>query len=231
MALGQTLSAVFLASPAPPSQAPPPASDAGVASEWDARKLIDALSTQAQHLKPLIDQVQPADWVSKGASETYVAQWKHEAQLKYLISSSEAFSRQPERLALGLDTYFRMQAVDSVLGSLAEGVGKYQNAALAYIMQSVIAENSTNRDRLQQYLRGSGDAKGTRIPGGRSRSATLPRAPCWASPLPRQRRSPSHDGERGCLHLQYLRRSIHRYLRLLHQGRMLQSPLRALQAL
>src|SRR5579863_666903 len=140
LALGQT------------SQAPPPAND-GVASEWDARKLIDALSAQAQHLKPLIDQVKPADWVSKGASETYVAQWNStQTQLKYLISSSEAFSRQPERLALGLDTYFRMQAVDSVLGSLAQGVGKYQNAALGYIMQSVIAENSANRGRLQQYL-------------------------------------------------------------------------------
>ena len=148
LALGQT------AQPsASQSQAPPPANDAGVASEWDARKLIDALSAQAQHLKPLIDQVQPADWVSQGASETYVAQWNNtQTQLKYLISSSEAFSRQPERLALGLDTYFRMQAVDSVLASLAEGVGKYQNAALGYIMQSVIAENSANRGRLQQYL-------------------------------------------------------------------------------
>ena len=82
-----------------------------MASEWDARKLIDALSAQAQHLKPVIDQVQPAAWVSKGASETYVAQWNTaQAQLKYLISSSDAFSRQPERLPLGLDTYFRMQA-------------------------------------------------------------------------------------------------------------------------
>ena len=82
-----------------------------------------------------------------------MAQWNStQAQLKYLISSSEAFSRQPERLALGLDTYFRMQAVDSMLGSLAEGVRKYQNPALASIMQSVIAENSANRDRLRQYL-------------------------------------------------------------------------------
>jgi uncharacterized membrane protein len=31
-------------------------------------------------------------------------------------------------------------------------VRKYQNPALASIMQSVIAENSTNRDRLRQYL-------------------------------------------------------------------------------
>ena len=141
LALGQT------------TGSPPPAQDSGVASEWDARKLIDALTTQAQHLKPLIDQVQPTDWLSKGAPDAYVGQWNTaQAQLKYLISSSDAFSRQPERLSLGLDIYFRMQTVDSTLGSLTEGVRKYQNPALASIMQSVIAENSTNRDRLRQYL-------------------------------------------------------------------------------
>jgi hypothetical protein len=134
-------------------QAPPAAQDQGVASEWDARKLIDALTTQAQHLKPIIDQVQPTGWLSKGAPDAYVAQWNTaQEQLKYLISSSDAFSRQPERLPLGLEIYFRMQAVDSTLGSLTEGVRKYQNPALASIMQSVIAENSTNRDRLRQYL-------------------------------------------------------------------------------
>jgi hypothetical protein len=139
LALGQT------------AEAPPP--DPGVASEWDARKMIDALNLQAQHLKPIVDQIQPADWVSQGASATYIAQWNTaQAQLKYLISSSDAFSRQPERLSLGLDIYFRMQAVDSTLASLTEGVRKYQNPALASLMQSVIAENSTNRDRLRQYL-------------------------------------------------------------------------------
>jgi uncharacterized membrane protein len=45
-----------------------------------------------------------------------------------------------------------MQAMDTALGSLVEGVRTYQNPALASIMQSVIAENSTNRDRLRQYL-------------------------------------------------------------------------------
>jgi hypothetical protein len=144
LALGQT---------SQPAPAPPAATDAGVASEWDARKLIEALNLQAQHLKPLIDQVQPDGWVAKGASGTYLAQWNTtQAQLKYLIASSDAFSRQPELLALGLDTYFRMEAVDSRLASLTEGVRKYQNPALASIMESVIAENSTNRDRLRQYL-------------------------------------------------------------------------------
>lgn len=134
------------------SEAPPPA-QSGVASEWDIRKLLDALSQQAAHLKPIIDQVQPAGWQSKGASETYVAQWKTaQAQLKYLIASADAFARQPERLPLGLEAYFRMQAMESTLGSLVEGVRNYQNPALASLMQSVMAENSTNRDRLRQYL-------------------------------------------------------------------------------
>src|ERR1700761_1417313 len=101
-ALGQTAD-----SQAKASNAPPPASDGGVASEWDARKLIDALSQQAAHLKPIMDQVQPAAWQAKGASATYVAQWKTaETQLKYLIASADAFARDPERLPVGLDAYF-----------------------------------------------------------------------------------------------------------------------------
>jgi len=144
-ALGQT------SQPSPAAQAP--AAQNGVASEWDARKLLDSLSQQAEHLKPVIDQVQPAIWQSKGASETYVAQWNAaQAQLKYLLASTDAFSRQPERLPIGLDAYFRMQALESSLGSLVEGVRKYQNPALANLMQAVLAENSTNRDRLRQYL-------------------------------------------------------------------------------
>jgi hypothetical protein len=130
-----------------------PVADKGVASEWDIRQLLAALAQQAEHLKPVIDQVQPANWQSQGASETYIAQWHSaQVQLKYLLASTDAFSRLPERLPLGLDAYFRMQALESSLGSLTEGVRKYQNPALASIMQTLIAENSTNRDRLRQYL-------------------------------------------------------------------------------
>jgi hypothetical protein len=137
----------------PPSATGTSATEKGVTSEWDIRKLLDSLSQQTERLKPIIDQVQPAAWQSKGASETYVAQWNTaQAQLKYLLASTDAFSRQPERLPVGLDAYFRMQAMESTLGSLVEGVRKYQNPALASIMQTVVAENSTNRDRLRQYL-------------------------------------------------------------------------------
>jgi hypothetical protein len=122
-------------------------------SEWDVRKLLDSLSLQAEHLKPIIDQVHPEAWVSQGAPDAYIAQWKSaQAELGYLLASSNSLSKDPERLTLALDTYFRMQAMESTLGSLVEGVRKYQNPALAELAQTFVAENSINRDRLRQYV-------------------------------------------------------------------------------
>ena len=130
-----------------------PAAPSGVTSEWDIRKLLDSLDLETQHLKPIIDQVKPETWAAKGAPSAYVAQWKAaEAELKYLLSSSEALSRQPEKLTSALDTYFRMQAMESSVSSVVEGVRKYQNPALANLMQSALGENNANRDRLRQYV-------------------------------------------------------------------------------
>jgi hypothetical protein len=129
------------------------AQPSGVSSEWDVRKLLDSLDLEAQHLKPVVDQVKPESWAAKGASTTYVTQWKTaQAELRYFLSSSEALSRQPEKLTAALDTYFRMQALESTVGSVVEGVRKYQNPALANLMQGVLGENNANRDRLRQYV-------------------------------------------------------------------------------
>jgi hypothetical protein len=129
------------------------ASAGGVASEWDVRKLLDSLDLQAQHVKPIIDQVKPEAWVAKGAPKAYVTQWTTaQAELKYLLSSSDALSKQPERLTLALDTYFRMQALEATLSSVTEGIRKYQNPALADLMQAVVSENSSNADKLRQYV-------------------------------------------------------------------------------
>lgn len=126
---------------------------ASVASEWDVRKLLENLDVQAQHLKPIMEQLKPEAWVAKGAPRTYEVQWKAaRAELTYFLSSDEALARQPDRLTLALDTYFRMQAMESTLGSLTEATRKYQSPALAEQMQTVISENGSNRDQLRQYM-------------------------------------------------------------------------------
>jgi len=125
----------------------------GVNSEWDVQKLLDSLKLQAQHLQPIIEQVKPESWVANGAPQAYVTQWKTaQAEIQYLLTSCDALAKQPERLTLALDTFFRMQAMESTLGSVIEGVRKYQNPALADLVRAVMGENSSNRERLRQYL-------------------------------------------------------------------------------
>jgi hypothetical protein len=129
------------------------AQSGGVSSEWDVRKMLDGLTLQTQHLKSVIGQVNTDGMAANGAPQTYIAQWSTaQAELKYLLGSVEALSKQPERLPLALDAYFRMQAMESTLNSVFEGIRKFQNPALADLLQGIVNENSVNRDHLRQYL-------------------------------------------------------------------------------
>jgi hypothetical protein len=126
---------------------------AGVLSQWEIRRLLQNLEEQARHLTPIVEQIQPAGWASRGAPQAYIDQWVHtKADLQYLLDDSAALQRKPERLTLALDTYFRMVALENVLGSVLEGVRKYQGDDLARRVQDVINENGGNRDTLRQYV-------------------------------------------------------------------------------
>ena len=129
------------------------AQNAGVQAEWDISKTIESLSVQAKRLKPILDQLTPEEWVQHGAPDTYVAQWKGaQAELGYLVNSAKALEQQPERLTVALDTYFRLQSLEMRLDSLLEGVRNYQNPAVGDLLFGVLAENSSNRDKLRQYI-------------------------------------------------------------------------------
>jgi hypothetical protein len=125
----------------------------GVATPWDTAPMVAALSAQAARLKPILDQLTPKEWVAKGAPDAYIAQWKGaEDELGFLADSAKALEKQPERLPLALDTYFRLQSLELRLNSLVEGVRNYQNPAVGDLLIGVAAENSANRDKLRQYI-------------------------------------------------------------------------------
>ena len=125
----------------------------GVQAGWDVSQTLDALSAQASRLKPILDQLTPQQWVSKGAPDTYVKQWKSsQDELGYLVDSVKTLEKQPERLTLALETYFRMQSLEMLLRSLVDGVRNYQNPAVGDLLIGVLAENSSNRDKLRQYI-------------------------------------------------------------------------------
>jgi hypothetical protein len=115
-------------------------------------KTISAIADNAERLIPMMDQIKPEDWVAKGASETYVAQWKtSEAQCKALAADARALAQAPDQLVDLLRVLFRVQFLEISMGSLEEGLRKYQNPALAELLNGTRAENIPNREKLQQY--------------------------------------------------------------------------------
>jgi len=138
----------------PASTPKPKTAQQGVPEEWDVRTMLQNLKSRAQRLKPILDQIQPEAWVSSGAPGEYVTQWKTaETELGYLMQLTDSLSKQPDRLPLALDTYFRIESMDLMLGSLMEGIRKYQNPAVAELVQGIMYENSGDRDRLREYVR------------------------------------------------------------------------------
>lgn len=125
----------------------------GVSTEWDTRKMLDALTLQMQHFQSVVERVKPDSWAANGAPATYATQWNTaKTEIQYLLGSIAALQKQPEALPSALDAYFRMQAMETTVGSVIEGIRKYQNPALADLLQSVVNENGTNRDKLRQFI-------------------------------------------------------------------------------
>jgi hypothetical protein len=130
-----------------------PVGQPSVAPEWDSSKAVAAFSDQAKRLKPILDQLTPQEWVAKGAPQAYVSQWQEaEKELSYVGSSAQALEKDPERLTLALDTYFRWERLAGDLNSLVEGVRHYQNPAVGDLVVSVLGENSSNRELLKQHI-------------------------------------------------------------------------------
>jgi len=125
----------------------------GVLTEWDVQKVIETIASQTARLQPLIAEIRPKDWTAKGAPDAYIQQWASvRTEAQSLKRSSDNLVREPARLTAAVDTYFRLQDLEGSLGSLIEGVRKYQNPALADLLRGVLAENDSSRQKLRQYV-------------------------------------------------------------------------------
>jgi hypothetical protein len=125
-------------------QAPP-----GVTPAWELKKQLESLVTQVRRLTPLLEQVKPQEWGAEGYREQHKSALE---QVEFLARSANALAREPEKMTLALDAFIRLDTLEKKLDSLSEGVRRYQNPALADLLQSAISENSAHRGRLQAYL-------------------------------------------------------------------------------
>src|ERR1700685_718276 len=76
----------------------------GLESPWDVQKILADLAAQTSQLKPLLAQLNPQQWVEKGASSTYTQQWQTaQRQLDDILVSTQRLSQKTESLSLALD--------------------------------------------------------------------------------------------------------------------------------
>ncbi len=117
------------------------------------------ISERSEHLKPMLEQVHVADWVAKGASETYASQWNSlVAQNQAIETDMTGIAQRPEGMQDVMRALFRVHRFDSDLNALLVAVRHYQNPALADLIESVATGDQANVEKLQQYVLDLADA-------------------------------------------------------------------------
>lgn len=137
---------------APLAAQPQPPATAGLPPEWEVRQQLADLVSQTERLSPLVKKIDPAKWA--GAPEAYVSQQSAILnQIQYIAQVVGSLAKQPERMTLALDVYFRLQAMESQVLSFTDGIRRYQNPAVADLLASLTNETAASRERLREYVK------------------------------------------------------------------------------
>ena len=135
------------------AQAPAADQPAGIETDWEIGMTLQAIGAHAERLLPMLENINVYQWVEKGASDTYLAQLQSsKVQARALAESAKMLAASPLRLSASLELYLRMNALDTMLTSLQEGIRKYQGPSEANALASLEAQNGGNRDRFQRYI-------------------------------------------------------------------------------
>jgi hypothetical protein len=111
------------------------------------------ISERAARLEPMLGQLHPADWVTKGAADAYIAQWNTTlSQFRAVQADMAGLSQHPGHISDTMKSLFRLQSIHPMLDSLMGGTRKYQNPALADLIESVSSENTADIEKVERYL-------------------------------------------------------------------------------
>lgn len=132
---------------------PATAQSDGLPPEWDARQMLAALINHTGEFAPLLKQIKPQEWTAKGASGAYADQLASLSnEISYLERAASELAERPDRLTKALETYFRLESVDAILTSVIDGVRRYQNPAMADLLQEMRDNQSAYNLEIRNYL-------------------------------------------------------------------------------
>jgi hypothetical protein len=149
------LIAILLSSLAGLGQTTGPATTptASPATDQQILDIFNGMSRHAARIEPMLRQLKPSDWVAKGAPEAYVNQLASALiEIQGIQTDMSSLTQHPDQMSDGMKALFRVESSHQLLGSLMGGLRRYQNPALADLIESVAAEDHSDIEKLQQYL-------------------------------------------------------------------------------
>src|SRR5437899_532296 len=85
-------------------------------TDQDIAGIFNGLSQHAAKVEPMLRELKPAEWLAKGAPETYVEQWRSSLeQLAGIRTDMLAMTQHPDHLTEGMKALFRVQATHQVI--------------------------------------------------------------------------------------------------------------------
>jgi hypothetical protein len=125
----------------------------GVSPEWDTRAQAQRLAQEILPLKTMLAQLDPDRWLAAGAPASLEQRRKRAlAEVDALQQSAQDLSSEPLRLGLAVDTLDRLDTVLLESHWLAHAVRKYQNPAMADVMEAALEPFERTRNGLRQHV-------------------------------------------------------------------------------
>jgi hypothetical protein len=125
----------------------------GLTPEWDTRAQAQRLGQEVLPLREMLAQLDPERWLSEGAPASLAQRRKRAlAEIDALQQSAQDLAVEPGRLGLAVDTLDRLNTVLLESHWLAHAVRKYQNPAMADVLESRLEPFDRTRNGLRQYV-------------------------------------------------------------------------------
>ena len=121
---------------------------------WQVEELADALVKNVASANRIVGELRPREWIQDGAPQVYVEQHETLArELEQVRLAALALRREPESLTNTVSAFMWLDRADNLLSSVAGGVRRYYNPAVANLLDSVRNRNGESMATLKEYMR------------------------------------------------------------------------------
>lgn len=134
------------------AQNPAASPEAGLLPDWELKPRAAKLAEGLERVRPLLERLQPERWTAAGAPRQYEQQYRDCLEtLNYALDAAARLGERPNRLTVAVEALVRLETFVNLARSLSEAVRRYQNPAVADLVESELAASS-DREWLRRHV-------------------------------------------------------------------------------